>query len=83
MDRKKKSYKSAGHTKGKFRKLKKDMADSYGKSQLKAIEEAMLSPIFILTAGPGTGKKQTVLNGDSFLIAELNESVSRPNDYYG
>ncbi|WP_034550650.1 SF1B family DNA helicase RecD2 [Carnobacterium funditum] len=79
MDRKKISYKAHDIPK-EIRKLEKRLAISYGKSQLKAIEEAMLSPIFILTGGPGTGKT-TVLNGIVSLFAELNGLSLDLNDY--
>ena len=79
MDRKKISYKAHNIPK-EIRKLEKRLAISYGKSQLKAIEEAMLSPVFILTGGPGTGKT-TVLNGIVSLFAELNGLSLDLNDY--
>ncbi|MGB3160894.1 MAG: ATP-dependent RecD-like DNA helicase [Carnobacterium sp.] len=79
MDRKKISYKAHNIPK-EIRKLEKRLAISYGKSQLQAIEEAMLSPIFILTGGPGTGKT-TVLNGIVSLFAELNGLSLDLNDY--
>ena len=79
MDRKKISY-SAHDIPKEIKKLEKRLAISYGKSQLKAIEEAMLSPMFILTGGPGTGKT-TVLNGIVSLFAELNGLSLDLNDY--
>ncbi|WP_414840039.1 ATP-dependent RecD-like DNA helicase [Carnobacterium sp. TMP28] len=79
MDRKKISYKEHDIPK-EIRELEKRLAISYGKSQLKAIEEAMLSPVFILTGGPGTGKT-TVLNGIVSLFAELNGLSLDLNDY--
>ncbi|MEG0679714.1 MAG: ATP-dependent RecD-like DNA helicase, partial [Carnobacterium sp.] len=79
MDRKKISYNGHDILK-EIRKLEKRLAISYGKSQLKAIEEAMLSPMFILTGGPGTGKT-TVLNGIVSLFAELNGLSLDLNDY--
>lgn len=53
---------------------------SYGESQTQAIKEAITSPFFILTGGPGTGKT-TVVNGIVTLFAELNGLSLDPNDY--
>lgn len=44
----------------------------YGSSQEQAIKEALKSPVFILTGGPGTGKT-TVINGIVQMFAELND----------
>ena len=79
MDRKKISYGSHNIPK-EIKRLEKTLDISYGKSQLQAIEEAILSPIFILTGGPGTGKT-TVLNGIVSLFAELNGLSLDLNDY--
>ncbi|WP_376716596.1 SF1B family DNA helicase RecD2 [Vagococcus carniphilus] len=52
----------------------------YGKSQIQAIKEAITSPFFILTGGPGTGKT-TVVNGIVTLFAELNGLSLNLEDY--
>lgn len=52
----------------------------YGESQKLAIKEALESPIFILTGGPGTGKT-TVLKGLVHLFAELNDLSLDPYSY--
>ncbi|MGX7058513.1 SF1B family DNA helicase RecD2 [Vagococcus humatus] len=52
----------------------------YGPSQLLAIKEAIKSPLFILTGGPGTGKT-TVINGLVMLFAELNGLSLDLDDY--
>lgn len=54
-----------------IRSLEKRFGILYGNSQQLAIEEAIKSPLFILTGGPGTGKT-TVINGIVSLFAELN-----------
>ncbi|MEG0286997.1 MAG: ATP-dependent RecD-like DNA helicase [Vagococcus sp.] len=53
---------------------------SYGESQTQAIKEAVTSPFFILTGGPGTGKT-TVVNGIVTLFAELNGLSLNLEDY--
>ncbi len=53
---------------------------SYGESQITAIKEAIVSPFFILTGGPGTGKT-TVVNGIVTLFAELNGLSLNLDDY--
>ncbi|MFI3620807.1 SF1B family DNA helicase RecD2 [Vagococcus fluvialis] len=52
----------------------------YGASQQEAIREAITSPFFILTGGPGTGKT-TVVNGIVTLFAELNGLSLNLQDY--
>ncbi|MGM0123305.1 RecD/TraA family helicase [Enterococcus sp. AZ194] len=63
-----------------IRLLEKQLSISYGASQQKAIEEAICSPLFILTGGPGTGKT-TVINGIVNLFAELNGLELDPTKY--
>ena len=41
-----------------IRRIEKVFGIQYGESQEKAISEAVRSPLFILTGGPGTGKRQ-------------------------
>lgn len=45
-----------------IRRIEKIFGIQYGPSQEQAIAEAIRSPLFILTGGPGTGKT-TVING--------------------
>lgn len=52
----------------------------YGDSQIEAIKQAITSPFFILTGGPGTGKT-TVINGIVSLFAELNGLSLNVDDY--
>ncbi|WP_122645606.1 ATP-dependent RecD-like DNA helicase [Enterococcus mediterraneensis] len=63
-----------------LRKIEKRLQISYGSSQEKAIKEAIRSPLFILTGGPGTGKT-TVINGIVQLFAELNDLDLDPSSY--
>lgn len=65
-----------------IRKIEKRESISYGVSQIEAIKEAICSPLFILTGGPGTGKT-TVINGIVSLYAELNDLSLNLNDYQG
>lgn len=64
----------------KLRMIEKRSNILYGTSQDKAIKEAIRSPLFILTGGPGTGKT-TVINGIVQLFAELNDLSLDPSDY--
>lgn len=66
--------------KKRIAKLEKRLDISYGDSQKQAIEEALESPVFILTGGPGTGKT-TVLDGIVTLFAEMNELSLDPHAY--
>ncbi len=66
-------------TKG-IKSIEKLFDISYGPSQIKAIKEAIMSPFFILTGGPGTGKT-TVVNGIVTLFAELNGLSLDLEDY--
>src|SRR5699024_3174976 len=52
----------------------------YGKSQKEAIKQALESPVFILTGGPGTGKT-TVLEGIVHLYAKMNDLSLDPYAY--
>ncbi len=54
-----------------LRLIEKRFGIVYGNSQREAIKEALKSPLFILTGGPGTGKT-TVINGIVSVFAELN-----------
>ncbi|GAA0485517.1 ATP-dependent RecD-like DNA helicase [Alkalibacterium sp. s-m-22] len=53
-----------------------------GDSQKKAVRDALKSPVFVLTGGPGTGKT-TVLEVIVSVFAELNELSLDPDDYSG
>lgn len=64
----------------KLRIIEKQLKITYGDSQDQAIKEAIRSPLFILTGGPGTGKT-TVINGIVKLFAELNDLSLDPKDY--
>lgn len=63
-----------------IRLIEKKLAISYGDSQIEAMKEAIRSPLFILTGGPGTGKT-TVINGIVTLFAELNGLSLDIDDY--
>lgn len=63
-----------------LRKIEKRLQISYGSSQEEAIKEALRSPLFILTGGPGTGKT-TVINGIVQMFAELNDLELDPKQY--
>lgn len=52
----------------------------YGDSQKEAIKQALESPVFILTGGPGTGKT-TVLEGLIHMFADLNDLSLDPHSY--
>ncbi|MGY3765655.1 SF1B family DNA helicase RecD2 [Vagococcus vulneris] len=60
--------------------IEKQFGIVYGNSQKEAIQKAIMSPFFILTGGPGTGKT-TVINGIVSVYAELNGLSLDPNDY--
>ena len=63
-----------------IRRIEKMFGIQYGDSQEEAISEAIRSPLFILTGGPGTGKT-TVINGIVHLFAELNGLDLDPTKY--
>ncbi|MBP2099278.1 ATP-dependent RecD-like DNA helicase [Enterococcus rivorum] len=63
-----------------IRMIEKQQKIQYGDSQQEAIIEAIKSPLFILTGGPGTGKT-TVINGIVSLFAELNGLSLDITDY--
>ncbi|WP_246483950.1 SF1B family DNA helicase RecD2 [Heyndrickxia vini] len=52
----------------------------YAASQKEAIQTALMSPMMLLTGGPGTGKT-TVIKGIVELYAELNGCSLEPKDY--
>lgn len=53
-----------------------------GESQKNAVRDALKSPVFVLTGGPGTGKT-TVLEVIVSVFAELNDLSLDPDDYNG
>lgn len=53
-----------------------------GESQKNAVRDALKSPVFVLTGGPGTGKT-TVLEVIVSVYAELNDLSLDPDDYSG
>lgn len=55
---------------------------SLGASQKNAVRDALKSPVFVLTGGPGTGKT-TVLEVIVSVFAELNDFSLDPDDYSG
>lgn len=63
-----------------IKSIEKNLSIEYGDSQKEAIKNAIESPLFILTGGPGTGKT-TVLEGIIHLYAELNELSLDPTSY--
>jgi len=80
MQRKQEINYSENKVNKNLRKLEKRLGIVYGDSQEVAIKEAIKSPLFILTGGPGTGKT-TVISGIVQLFAELNEIDLDPSQY--
>ncbi|HPJ00328.1 MAG TPA: ATP-dependent RecD-like DNA helicase, partial [Enterococcus sp.] len=80
LQRKKEIYYPEKIVEKALRKLEKRLGIVYGSSQEEAIKQAIRSPLFILTGGPGTGKT-TVINGIVQLFAELNEVDLEPSKY--
>ncbi|WP_071461266.1 SF1B family DNA helicase RecD2 [Bacillus massilinigeriensis] len=60
--------------------LEERLGVQYAPSQKDAIRTALMSPMMILTGGPGTGKT-TVIKGIVELYAELHGCSLDPNDY--
>ncbi|MBC1503582.1 ATP-dependent RecD-like DNA helicase [Listeria booriae] len=60
--------------------LEERIGVSYGETQKVALEKALMSPMLILTGGPGTGKT-TVIKGIVELYAELNGVNLDPMSY--
>jgi exodeoxyribonuclease V alpha subunit len=60
--------------------LEERIGVQYGASQKEAIQTALMSPMMILTGGPGTGKT-TVIKGIVELYAELHGCSLDPKDY--
>lgn len=80
LQRKKEIYYPEKIVEKALHKLEKRLGIVYGSSQEEAIKQAIRSPLFILTGGPGTGKT-TVINGIVQLFAELNEVDLEPSKY--
>ena len=60
--------------------LEERMGVQYAPTQKEAIQTALMSPLLILTGGPGTGKT-TVIKGIVELYAELHGCSLDPKDY--
>lgn len=60
--------------------LETELGIQYGHAQKAAIKEAIMTQVFVLTGGPGTGKT-TVLNGIVRLYAKLNDLSLDIDDY--
>lgn len=60
--------------------LEERLKVEYGPTQKDAIQKALMSPMMILTGGPGTGKT-TVVKGIVELYSELHGCSLDPNDY--
>ncbi|WP_129704870.1 SF1B family DNA helicase RecD2 [Priestia megaterium] len=61
-------------------KLEERLDVQYAPSQRKGIQTALMSPMLLLTGGPGTGKT-TVIKGIVELYAELHGCSLNPGDY--
>jgi exodeoxyribonuclease V alpha subunit len=61
-------------------KLEERLKVNYAPTQKEAIQTALMSPMLILTGGPGTGKT-TVIKGIVELYAELHGCSLDPKDY--
>jgi exodeoxyribonuclease V alpha subunit len=61
-------------------RLEERIGVQYAPSQKEAIQTALMSPMLILTGGPGTGKT-TVIKGIVELYAELHGCSLNPDDY--
>ncbi|GAY74091.1 Recd-like DNA helicase YrrC [Lentilactobacillus kosonis] len=63
-----------------LRKVERKYQISYDQSQTNAITDAIKSPVFVLTGGPGTGKT-TIINGIVNTFCELNDYSMDINQY--
>lgn len=63
-------------------KVEERLGVNYARSQIEAIEQAIHSPLMILTGGPGTGKT-TVIQGIVEVFAELRGYSLDPSTYVG
>jgi exodeoxyribonuclease V alpha subunit len=61
-------------------RLEERLSVQYAPSQKEAIRQALSSPLFILTGGPGTGKT-TVIKGIVEIFADLHGLSLDPKDY--
>lgn len=61
-------------------KLEERLKVQYATSQKEAIQTALMSPLLLLTGGPGTGKT-TVIKGIVEIYAELHGCSLNPKDY--
>ena len=62
-----------------IQKVEKNLGIQYDSTQKEAIHQAVTSPFFILTGGPGTGKT-TVINGIISVYADLHGIDLHKND---
>ncbi|WP_163652968.1 ATP-dependent RecD-like DNA helicase [Listeria sp. PSOL-1] len=62
--------------------LEERLGVTYGSSQKDALKDALMSPMLVLTGGPGTGKT-TVIRGIVELYSELNGVSLDPHSYKG
>ena len=60
--------------------LEERLGVQYAPTQKEGIQTALMSPLLILTGGPGTGKT-TVIKGIVELFAELHGCSLDPKDY--
>ncbi len=58
--------------------IEQELGISYGKDQAQAIKQALQTPVFLLTGGPGTGKT-TIIRGICELYLRLNSIDSDDN----
>ncbi len=63
-----------------LRKVERKYQIDYDQSQINAITDAIKSPVFLLTGGPGTGKT-TIINGIVNTFCELNDYSMDINQY--
>lgn len=62
-------------------KVEEDIGITYAPSQKEGIEQALISPLLILTGGPGTGKT-TVIKGLIEVISQLKGISVDPDHYH-
>lgn len=63
-----------------LKEVESSLGITYGNSQRQVLMNAIQSPVFVLTGGPGTGKT-TVVKGLIHLYAKLNRLSLDPRDY--
>ncbi|PMD69120.1 SF1B family DNA helicase RecD2 [Companilactobacillus nuruki] len=65
--------------KRELKQIETDFKVQYDDSQVRAIEQSLLNPVFLLTGGPGTGKT-TIINAIVAAYAHLNDMPLDPDD---